>query len=90
MYYKMRGGVVFNIYKIQKFDTPPIFLPILTPKQSNVTNQLHGVLLNGEKNNCSCRIFCKKQYLRRTLLRLLIFRSTKELFFLYIKSCLTH
>lgn len=25
MYYKMEGGVVFNIYKIQKFDTPPIF-----------------------------------------------------------------
>lgn len=24
MYYK-NGGVVFNIYKIQKFDTPPIF-----------------------------------------------------------------
>ena len=23
MYYKMGGG--FNIYKIQKFDTPPIF-----------------------------------------------------------------
>ncbi len=25
MYYKMGGRVVFNIYKIQKFDTPPIF-----------------------------------------------------------------
>lgn len=24
MYYKM-GGWFFNIYKIQKFDTPPIF-----------------------------------------------------------------
>lgn len=89
MYYKMGGGWFLIFIKSKSLTLHP-FLPILTPKQSNVTNQLHGVLLNGEKNNSSCSIFCKKQYLRRTLLRLLIFRSTKELFFLYIKSCLTH